>query len=72
MPSARGEKKGARNSRSRKECECDRQVVVMQAVTREMEEAPGGGYLNKGCADGWCERALRQSKRSDASFSELL
>lgn len=52
MPSARGEKKGARNSRSRKECECDRQVV-MKAVTREMEEALGGGYLNKGCADGW-------------------
>ena len=24
----------------------------MKAVTREMEEALGGGYLNKGCADG--------------------
>ena len=44
--------KGARNSRSRRSV-CDRQVAVMKAVTREMEDALGGGYLNKGCADGW-------------------
>jgi hypothetical protein len=31
---------------------CGLSVVVMEAVTREMEEALGGGILIKGCADG--------------------
>lgn len=72
MPSARGEKKGALHSRGRRSV-CDRQMVVMEAVTRKMEEALGGGILIRGVRMGGVrESSEAESKRSSASFSELL
>lgn len=47
--------------------------VVMEAVTRKMEEALGGGILIRGVRmGGERESSEAESKRSSASFSELL